>query len=323
MSKPVISVVVPVYKVEPYLSRCVDSILGQTFPDLEVILVDDGSPDNCGAICDAYAQKDGRVRVIHKQNGGLSSARNAGIEQARGEYLAFADSDDWLDADMYEILYRELLRHGAQIAECSYRSLFKSRVQEETPCTGACIEGSNLDALEGILDWNHFKPVAWNKLYRRDVVGDIRYPVGKLHEDEYTTYKIFYRASKLVFVDVSKYNYNCSRDDSIMTSSFRESNLDSCFALRERIDFFREHGITELELKVNNVYCWSMLDKMNKAYQNKVRGPKVQQVREMVKRDLPYFESRPVDENYIKQMRVLAQKGLKAYGKMREKQEVY
>lgn len=119
-----VSIIVPVYKVEQYLSRCVDSILQQSYSNLEIILVDDGSPDSCGMICDEYQKKDSRVQVIHKSNGGLSDARNYGIEAAQGKYLAFVDSDDWLDFDMIDILYRVLTSQDADIAECSYRNLY-------------------------------------------------------------------------------------------------------------------------------------------------------------------------------------------------------
>lgn len=321
MIGPEISVIVPVYKVEKYLKRCVDSILGQTFENIEIILVDDGSPDNCGEMCDQYARQDERVQVIHKENGGLSSARNVGIEQAKGEYIAFIDSDDWLDADMLEILYDAVKKHNAQIAECSFRSVYNDRIEEETSCSGAYIVGTNIDALEGILDWNHFKPVAWNKIYHRSTIGDIRYPLGKLHEDEYTTYKYFYNAEKLVYIDVSKLNYDCSRTDSITTSAFKEKHLDACFALRERIQFFQEHGITSLEEKADNVYCWVVLEKLYAAYKHKVRGPKLKELLVMVAADTQYFRQHPVQPRYLEQFDLIAAKGLKAYGKMRDKQE--
>lgn len=322
MQSPEISVVVPVYKVEQYLPRCIQSILQQTYEDMEVILVDDGSPDKCGAICDEYAKKDSRVQVLHKPNGGLSSARNAGIEQARGQYIAFVDSDDWIDADMLEILYNAVKKYGAQIGECSFRSIYRDCIREETDCTAICIVGTNLDALEGILDWNHFKPVAWNKLYAREVIGDIRYPLGKLHEDEYTTYKFFYNAAKVVYVDVSKYNYNCTRTDSIMTEKFREDNLDSCFAMRERIRFFQEHGVTSLEEKANNVYCWVLLEKLYAAYRAKVKGPKLARTLAMAAEDAVYFRQRPLNPDYREKLEFIAAKGLAAYGKTRDKQEV-
>ena len=173
-----ISVIVPIYKVEAYLERCVRSLCHQTYKNLEIILVDDGGPDNSGQMCDAMALQDSRIRVIHKKNGGLSDARNAGIEQATGDYIAFVDSDDWYDPTMLEVLYQLCQRNDAQIAECSYRSIYQDHVQAETSCSGALLEMTSAQAIESNLDWKYCKPVAWNKLYRRDVVGDIRYPVG-------------------------------------------------------------------------------------------------------------------------------------------------
>lgn len=318
---PQISVIVPVYNVQRYLRRCVDSILSQTFSDLEVILVDDGSPDRCGAICDEYAAADPRVKVIHKPNGGLSSARNAGIEAAAGEYLAFVDSDDWLDADMFEQLHRLCTARGAQIAECSYRSIYRDTVTEETPCTAGVIEAGPSEAIRGILEWKHFKPVAWNKLYHRSVIGSTRYPEGWLHEDEFTTYKFFAAAKKLVYLDVSKYNYDRSRTDSITGEAFREANLDSCFALRERREFLHHFGFDELEEQDNNVYCWVLLDRLYQCYRNRIAGPKVDAVLAMAAEDAVYFESHPVSPVYLLQLQLLRDNGLKAYGQMRDKQQ--
>ncbi len=316
-----ISVIVPIYKVERYLRRCVDSILSQTFSDLEVILVDDGSPDQCGAICDEYAAADPRVKVIHKPNGGLSSARNAGIEAATGEYLAFIDSDDWLDADMFGQLHRLCTEHNAQIAECSFRSIYKDAVVEETPCTAEVIEANSSQAICGILEWKHFKPLACNKLYHRSVIGNTRYPEGWLHEDEFTTYKFFAAAKKLVYLDVSKYNYDRSRTDSITGEAFREGNLDVCFALRERREFLHHFGFSELEEQDNNVYCWILLDKLYKCYQNKIKGPKVDAVLTMAREDAVYFQSHPVQPVYLSQLQLLRDKGLKEFGRMRDKQQ--
>ena len=321
MRQPEISVIVPIYNVEPYLCRCVDSILNQTFRDIEVLLVDDGSPDGCGAICDEYAARDARVRVIHKKNGGLSSARNAGIDEAAGEWLAFVDSDDWMDLDMLEILHTAAIRHGAQIAECSYRRIYPDRVEEETECTAACIEGTNVDALEGMYDWRNFKPVAWNKLYRRSVIGDVRYPVGRLHEDEFTTYRFDWNAEKMVFVDVSKYNYDCTRENSITTQAFRENHLDACFAMRERVDFLQQHGVDRLRKKAVDCYCWVLFDRLYKAYRAGLSGPKLQQVLEMVDRDVQEFRESDISPSNFETFRLISQAGLKQFGMMREQQE--
>lgn len=317
---PIVSVIVPVYKVENYLERCVSSIIGQTFRDIEVILVDDGSPDRCGEMCNEWAKKDERVKVIHKENGGLSDARNAGIEIATGDYLFFVDSDDWLDADMIEILYKVLIEYNADIAECSYRNLYSDGVKEETLCTAEIITGDNVFALEGMLDWKYFKPNAWNKLYKRSVIADIRYPKGKIHEDEFTTYKFFYNAKKLVYVDVSKYNYDRRRMDSITGEKFREANLDACFALRERVQFFYDNEIKSLYRKMNDLYCWIVLEYMYRCYQNEIRGSRVDELLAQVKNDVVFFADKDVNQNYYKDLKLLA-KGLKHYGYARNKNE--
>lgn len=307
-----ISVIVPIYKVENYLDRCVNSIRNQTYDNLEIILVDDGSPDRCGEMCDAYAKEDNRIKVIHKENGGLSDARNKGIEAATGEYLAFVDSDDWLDLDMLELLYKMVKKHGADIAECSYRNIYKDCIQEETTCTAEQIEGDNIFALEGMLDWKYFKPVAWNKLYNRSIIGEIRYPKGKLHEDEFTTYKYFYAAKKLVYVDVSKYNYDRSRTDSITGDKFREANLDACEALRERIDFFRAHHIERLEEKLNNTYCWVLFDRLDRCIEEDIVGGRLDKIVAQAQQDLEFFKEHPIQPEYYRKLTVLS-KGFDMY----------
>ncbi|MCD8220944.1 MAG: glycosyltransferase [Clostridiales bacterium] len=301
-----ISVVVPVYKVEKYLARCVESIQKQTYQNLEIILVDDGSPDQCGELCDNYAKKDPRIRVIHKENGGLSDARNVGIEAFSGEYLVFVDSDDWLDRDMIELLYRVSGMCGADITECSYRNIYTGKIKEETRCTGEIIEGNYVTALEGMLDWKYFKPVAWNKLYKRKVLGDIRYPKGKVHEDEFTTYKYFYQTDKVAYVDVSKYNYDRTREDSITGKKFSEKNLDACWAFRERVDFFYEHQISELYEKMNNIYCWYVLDSLRKCREYGIQGEKVEKLLDMIRKDIIFFEGKPVNRDYLDEFRRIA-----------------
>lgn len=234
----VISVIVPIYNVEKYLVRCLQSIIKQTYQNLEIILVDDGSTDTSGKLCDKFAEKDSRIIVIHKKNGGLSDARNVGIDKSSGSYLVFVDSDDWIDPDMISILYNVAQKNNSDIIECSYRNIYKDHILEETNCNAEIINGDYVTALEGMLDWRYFKPVAWNKLYKRNVIKDIRYPVGRLHEDEFTTYKYFYNAKKVSYIDVSKYNYDRTREDSITGRGFSEKNLDACWAFRERVDFF-------------------------------------------------------------------------------------
>lgn len=317
---PLISVIVPIYKVENYLQRCVDSIRNQTYTDLEIILVDDGSPDNCGFMCDNYAKEDKRIKVVHKMNGGLSDARNAGIEIATGEYIVFVDSDDWLDLDMIEILYNLLIETDADIAECSYRNLYSDGIKEETKCTAEVVEGDREFALEGMLDWKYFKPIACNKLYKREVIGDIRYPIGKIHEDEFTTYKYFYNAKRLVYVDVAKYNYDRQRTDSITGEKFRENNLDACLAFRERMYFFHEKGLKKLLRKMNNMYCWIVLDRLYKCYLNYITGDKVAETIGYLKEDLSYLREQEVDPQYIAELEMVTE-NFTRYCKMCQERE--
>lgn len=320
IKEELISVIVPVYKVEKYLNRCVKSIVEQTYVNLEIILVDDGSPDKCGDMCDEFAAKDKRIRVIHKENGGLSDARNAGLEIYTGEYVVFVDSDDWLDADMIEILYKVLKENDADIAECSYRNLFCDCIKEETKCNAEIVVGDAEFALESMLDWKYFKPNAWNKLYKREVIADVRYPKGKLHEDEFTTYKYIYNAKRLAYVDVSKYNYDRRRTDSITGERFREDNLDACLAFRERMYFLQEKGITGFERKMSDMYCWVVLDRLYKCYLEGVKGPKVEQVIGYVKKDLRFLKEHEVDPWYIQEFELVGKNFIK-YCELRRERE--
>jgi glycosyltransferase involved in cell wall biosynthesis len=259
-----ISVIIPVYKVEDYLERCVSSVCRQTYTDLEIILVDDGSPDNSGKLCDELAAQDGRIRVIHKENGGLSDARNAGMEAATGDYIAFVDSDDWYDPGMLEILSRLCEENDAEIAECSYRNIYENYVRAETGLSGAVMEMTPAQAIESNLDWKYTKPVAWNKLYRRDIVGDIRYPVGRLHEDEFTTHLFYLAAKKIMYVDVALVNYE-RRNAGSITASFRPQNMDACDAFRAKAHrVLKEPQLEKIHAKMCDNYCYVVLDKVEK-----------------------------------------------------------
>ncbi len=233
-----ISVIVPVYKVEKYLDQCVSSIVNQTYKNLEIILVDDGSPDNCPAMCDAWAEKDSRIRVIHKENGGLSQARNVGLALATGEYIGFVDSDDWIAADMYECLLSTAHKYNCQIAACDVCFVAEGDTPPETKAGELRICGSE-EALEDLTQGSGFRAVAWNKLYRRDVLDGIRFPVGRLHEDEFVTYKALARAAQLAFVNTPMYFY-LQRQGSIM-STFDARHLDALDAYWERLCFLQEN----------------------------------------------------------------------------------
>ena len=203
-----ISVIVPVYNVEAYLPRCVDSILAQTYQNLEIILVEDGTKDNCGAICDDYARKDARVRVLHKKNGGLSSARNAGIDVARGEYLNFVDSDDWIEPDAYEHMMAAATRYNVKLV-CAGRYDVDAGKTEKT--VGLCPRKeeviSGIELARRIFVWENVDSAACDKLYHRDLFRDIRYPIGKVCEDVPTTYRIALGAERVAMCAKPIYNY--------------------------------------------------------------------------------------------------------------------
>lgn len=230
----IISVIVPVYKVEPYLDKCISSIVDQSYRNLEIILVDDGSPDKCSAMCDAWTEKDSRIRVIHKLNGGLSDARNAGMAAATGELMAFVDSDDWIDVHYIEYLYNALRQTNADISACNLREVYDdSAVATATKQVPQVEVLTAEEAIEDILHNRRFRAVAWNKLYTRKIVTDERFETGRLHEDEFFSYRLYDKAARLAYIALPLYNYR-QRPGSIMTS-FSARHLDALDAYLERI----------------------------------------------------------------------------------------
>ncbi|WP_318505185.1 glycosyltransferase family 2 protein [Bacillus sp. T3] len=211
--KPKISIIVPVYNVEKYIHKCVDSILNQTFQDFELILVDDGSPDNCGFICDDFAQKDKRVKVVHKQNGGLSTARNAGMDIAEGEYIGFVDSDDWIEPDMYELLFNLCVENDCEIANCSSIIYFTNK----TVVNGShpLIIQNRHEAMKAMLEGKLYDEVVWTKLIKRNLLTDIRFPEGIVYEDTAFTYKVIHKCKKVCSIGSPKYHY-IKRDEGTM-----------------------------------------------------------------------------------------------------------
>ena len=248
MTTPLISVIVPVYRVEEYLERCVKSILSQTYKNLEVILVDDGSPDQCPAICDACAEKDARVKVIHQENKGLSGARNAGIDAASGEYLAFVDSDDYVSPHFIEELYQLLQDTGCAIGQCRFSYVKGDGLVEEGDSAFCIYRGESLmEQLYGPEEKATCFVVAWNKLYRAELFKEtgIRYPEGRIHEDEATTYRLFHEAKKLAFLDRALYGYYTENGGSI-TSVFSAKRLQWLTAHEDRIAFLKKNGYEKL-----------------------------------------------------------------------------
>ncbi len=217
-----ISIIVPVYKVEHYLRQCVDSILAQTYRDIEVLLIDDGSPDRCGEICDEYAENDARVRVFHTENRGLSAARNLGLREARGDYIGFVDSDDWIEPDMYEVLLRRMQETGADIGVCGLWYERKNKREVAKDVIDAVFGGE--EPIKALI-LNNLKNFAWNKLYDRKVWSGISFPEGHVFEDVATTYKTILNAEKVVSCSKPLYHYR-QREDSIGSNRSMSNLMD-------------------------------------------------------------------------------------------------
>jgi len=218
-----LSIIVPVYKVEKYLDRCIQSILGQSFSDFELILVDDGSPDSCGEKCEEWAKKDSRIKVIHKKNGGLSDARNAGIDIAQGEYIGFVDSDDYIKPDMFEVLIHNIEAFDADISICGYIDVYANGCRNESLDKKVYVWNQE-EAIRNILLGKLLSVHAWTKLYKRKLFETVRYPVGKVSEDAYVIMDIMFQVDKAVFTPYSAYYY-VHRGESINTSKYREIDL--------------------------------------------------------------------------------------------------
>ena len=237
LNLPLISVIVPVYKVEKYLDQCVRSITGQTYENLEILLVDDGSPDGSGAICDTWAEKDSRVKVIHKENGGSGKARNVALDLAKGDLIAFVDSDDYISIDMFAHLY-SLLERGADIAECSYLETADDGVN--FPKMEATVTGYDAEmAMREHIQDRRFRQLIWNKLYRREMIGEIRFPEDMKIDDEFFTYRVLGNAGKLLCSDKICYAYR-QQPESIMHQPFSLKRVQGLWAKQQRLGFLKE-----------------------------------------------------------------------------------
>lgn len=261
-----ISVIVPVYKVEAYLHRCVDSILSQTFADFDLILVDDGSPDNCGQICENYAVLDSRVCVIHQQNGGLSAARNTGIEWALkhsdSQWLAFVDSDDWVHEDYLKLLYQSAMDCGVRLSACGMARTAGESLPEAQPETPRCLSADDYYCSETIHEG--LTAVAWNKLYHKSLMKKTRYPIGKLHEDEFTTYRVVYEAERVAVIDAKLYAYY-QNPTGIMLSQWNPRRMHILEAFEQQIAFAQETGNNRFLKKAVLQYVLAVHEQLGKA----------------------------------------------------------
>ncbi len=249
---PKISVIVPVYKVEEYLNRCLDSILEQTFTDFDLILVDDGSPDNCGIICDEYATNDGRIHVIHQNNGGLSAARNAGLDwvyvNSNSDYIAFIDSDDWVHKRFLEILLDGVTRFNVNICQCGYLETDGTKNVPEVFESMTCIT-----AEEQYIQ--HYSAFMWNKLFSRSCWEKIRFPEGKIYEDVAVWYKILFQEKKLAYTENKLYYYYVN-PESIARKNWTPAKYAQIEAWEAQLEFAHGYGNREVLLAVLQRYCW-------------------------------------------------------------------
>ena len=240
MKEPLISVIVPVYKVEKYLNRCVESIVEQTYGNLEIILVDDGSPDHCPAMCDFWTEKDSRIKVIHKSNGGLSDARNAGMKIVTGELIGFVDSDDWIAPDMYQYLYEAMKADNSDVAACGVEMIWEDGILSRLLTkTGSCLLNRE-EAMEALIEESWLKQPVWYKLYKTDLIRSILFPVGKYHEDAFWSYRVIDAAERVSVIDYVGYYY-WQRTGSIMGEEYSVKRLDAIEALEQRQDYLESN----------------------------------------------------------------------------------
>lgn len=237
-----VTVIVPVYNVEKYLYRCIDSVLNQSYTDFELLLIDDGSPDNSGKICDEYAQKDQRIFVIHQKNAGISVVRNTGLnwvlEQNRSEYITFVDSDDWLHPEYLRVLMNGITNNDVKISVCNQKQVF-SKVPHENYDN---FEYELISPEDLLLNhfWQYNYP--WVKLYHKSVFDGVRYPVGKIFEDAFTTYKVLHKCEKIAYTELQLYYY-FRHDQSITRSPWEPSQLVIFDAMQEQMQFYKEKGL--------------------------------------------------------------------------------
>lgn len=256
-----VSVIVTAYNIEKYLPRCLDSLLKQTHKPLEIIVVDDGSTDTTPAICDSYANRNKNICIIHKENGGPSAARNAGLKIAKGSYIGYVDGDDWTEPDMYEKMLEACLEKKAEIAICTYRQVGEGA--EEIHPTGNVIELGREETLELYISGDeqyHIYHSVWSKLFKKEIIADISFREGRKSEDIMYSTMALSRASKCVFLDTPYYNYMVDRQDSIMNSRLQERRFqDEIPFWKEQIAYLKDRGFEELSGKAYYQFCRKML----------------------------------------------------------------
>ena len=272
--EPLISIIVPIYKVEKYLERCIQSIIEQTYKNLEIILVDDGSPDNCPQICDEYAKKDTRIVVIHQKNGGLSSARNAGLDIAKGEYIGFVDSDGYISRDMYEVLYNAIKATKAEIAICNYNKVNEHGEEVKREIQGEIIEDiitfNKEEAIKEILHAKIIKCYVWQKLFKKECFETLRFPEGKNYEDIAISITCLENVNKIVGINKHEYYY-LYREDSIDRTKSEKNIEDAMEIAYERYKYVKLNYPNVMEYNIYSLITrvlWTYRDIKKMNYMN-------------------------------------------------------
>lgn len=274
-----VSVIVPIYNVQDYIERCVHSIIEQTYHNIEILLIDDGSTDDSGKLADEYAEKDERIKVFHKKNGGLSDARNYGFAVSTGEYVCFIDSDDFIHRDYVKCLLTICKEQNCDIAQCDYIRT-SGEIGPDSDLDDRVYVFNNIQMLNNLYGKQYIKTViVWNKMYDRKLFSDIEFPVNKIHEDEATTYKLFYKANKIGVTEKVLYYYY-QRPNSIMQNRYNLKRLDILWAIDQRRKFFGEKGLIDLYYKDN----YKMLTKILKSYYEVVCAEGISQKRIILKK---------------------------------------
>ncbi len=283
---PRVSIVVPVYKVEPYLHRCVDSVLAQTYRDYELILVDDGSPDKCGEICEVYAARDSRVHALHRINGGLSAARNTGLEwvleHSNSEWITFLDSDDWVHPKYLELLLQAIAETGLNLAVGGFR---RTAADGDLPKLPDVITAQAVNTESFYCADKVTATVAWGKLYRKTDFSQIRYPDGRIHEDELTTHKLLFRYPEIALVDQPLYQY-FQNQQGIMRSSWNPKHMAEVDGMHEQQHFFRSLALPKAEACAARALLRSIYRNLEQAEESVQYSEQAKQLKKQLRNEL-------------------------------------
>lgn len=279
-----VTVVVPVYNVEKYLIRCIESLINQTLKEIEIILVNDGSKDKSGKICEKYALKYKNIKVIHQLNKGLSGARNTGIKIAQGEYVGFVDSDDYVEKDMFELLYTQAKRNECEISCCGTKIIYENGVEKIiTKQSGEKIF-STKEALDNYFFSDSIDVISGNKIYKKELFNKILFPEGKIYEDMATIYKYIKNSNKIYFNSLAKYNY-CKRENSISNNNFNEKTLDLIKYCDEICDYIEKRYPNLENYKVGQIQ-WHIVVANKMIIANKIDKNFISKVKEKIKKNI-------------------------------------